>query len=1016
MDGGFGPSQDVLNDRVAPGNVDLNLQLSAAFGSPRTGASGQQRLGTLQAPGPEERGSGAASLGGYGNQYFFPQSYQAPAGGIPNLQGMLNMPGQSPQLPQVQQQTYQQPQNYQQQLGLQQQQQQQQQLYSQQQQHHHQQQQQQAALQGFGLSQQQQQQQQIQMLLNAGLASGGGGKTGAANPAAGAFGQFAYNSPNAALAQPRQLSRLGEPPAKRQAVDLGGYSMAGLQGGLGGGMGGGLPPAGLPGHVPGSLQAGMGAYGGLPGMQSGLPGNLQQQQHLLNIQLQMQQQRYQQMYNGGGRYPAYTVDRNNMRVAIDPRAARGQYADHFVGQDHAEEKDQTDEVLRKCEEIAKQLRKQLGGSIKDGDRYGATEEDSNELVTHAEAETACGDNARYLKPYQLVGVNFLMLLYRQKIGGAILADEMGLGKTAQLITYLGVIKKMERDPGPHLVVVPASLLENWQRELRRWCPDMKIVVYYGKHRSVVRKRLNALREKLVQGHAVDDDLSDLADPDLLAEIAASEKLAEAEAEAAALEAGEDDDPLGLGHIHESDDEYDLAKETAADGDGAAASEGGPAAWDINSQTTPAPFNIMITCYTLFERDSPEQRLDRGFLEKWRWSHLVMDEAHALKNRNASRTMRLRRVANSSRRRIMLTGTPLQNDLAELQNLLHFLLPSVFAQEGLEDMAELVQGDEAEIAKLTERMKAVLGPFVLRRLKTEVAGQLTEKSHKTEFIGMTPEQQSLYDEAVKSMRSQITGKAAAAAADTSEKGVEKFLRTLGAKKISHMFTHLRKIAQHPLLIRYHFTDDMVKEIAAKAFDLKLFTGTASLKRVIEELTGYSDYSLHAFCYNSGPLFADYRLNTAHLLASTKFKFLADILPKLKEAGSRPLIFSQWTAVLDIMEWLMDELRLPYVRLDGSTAVDERLATVDRFNHQADVFAFLLSTRAGGQGLNLTGADTVIIHDVDFNPQIDRQAEDRCHRLGQTKPVTVYRLITRTSVDENIYNLSQRKLKLDAGGWV
>ncbi|EFN58097.1 hypothetical protein CHLNCDRAFT_17545, partial [Chlorella variabilis] len=121
--------------------------------------------------------------------------------------------------------------------------------------------------------------------------------------------------------------------------------------------------------------------------------------------------------------------------------------------------------------------------------------------------------------------------------------------------------------GPHLVVVPASLLENWQRELRRWCPGLKVVVYYGKHRAVVRKRLATLR------------------------------------------------------------------------------------WD---------------------------RLDRGFLEKWRWSHLIMDEAHALKNRNASRTTRLRRVSNASRRRIMMTGTPLQNDLAELQNLLHFLLPSVFA--------------------------------------------------------------------------------------------------------------------------------------------------------------------------------------------------------------------------------------------------------------------------------------------------------------------------------------------------
>lgn len=110
--------------------------------------------------------------------------------------------------------------------------------------------------------------------------------------------------------------------------------------------------------------------------------------------------------------------------------------------------------------------------------------------------------------------------------------------------------------------------------------------------------------------------------------------------------------------------------------------------------------------------------------------------------------------------------------------------------------------------------------------------------------------------------------------------------------------------------------------------------------------------------------------------------------------------------------MEVMQFRYVRLDGSTAVDERLSTVDRFNHNDDVFAFLLSTRAGGQGLNLTGADTVILHDVDFNPQIDRQAEDRCHRLGQTRPVMVYRLITKNSVDQNIYNLSQRKLRMDS----
>ena len=105
----------------------------------------------------------------------------------------------------------------------------------------------------------------------------------------------------------------------------------------------------------------------------------------------------------------------------------------------------------------------------------------------------------------------------------------------------------------------------------------------------------------------------------------------------------------------SDDDFDIDKEKAGE-DAELQPEAEPPEWDINAPLQPAPFNVMLTCYTLFERDSPEQRLDRGFLEKWRWSHLIMDEAHALKNRNASRTTRLRRVSNASRRRIMMTGT------------------------------------------------------------------------------------------------------------------------------------------------------------------------------------------------------------------------------------------------------------------------------------------------------------------------------------------------------------------------
>ena len=129
---------------------------------------------------------------------------------------------------------------------------------------------------------------------------------------------------------------------------------------------------------------------------------------------------------------------------------------------------------------------------------------------------------------------------------------MGLGKTAQLITYLGALSKLEKDKGPHLVVVPASLLENWQRELRRWCPNMKSVVYYGKYRSIIRKRLIDLKKDLENGKEVNDDLADLQDPDILAEVAASEKRAR---EARKMDNSEEEES-DYDDLRESDEEYD----------------------------------------------------------------------------------------------------------------------------------------------------------------------------------------------------------------------------------------------------------------------------------------------------------------------------------------------------------------------------------------------------------------------------------------------------------------------------
>jgi SWI/SNF-related matrix-associated actin-dependent regulator 1 of chromatin subfamily A len=203
------------------------------------------------------------------------------------------------------------------------------------------------------------------------------------------------------------------------------------------------------------------------------------------------------------------------------------------------------------------------------------------------------------------------------------------------------------------------------------------------------------------------------------------------------------------------------------------------------------------------------------------------------------------------------------------------------------------------------------------------------------------------------------------------------------------------------------------LAKKFHQLQVFGNECTVERVRDELMSYSDFSLHKMCLLYGGVPGGQgRLQECHALASAKCQALVKLLPQLRREGHRPLIFSQWTSMLDILEWALDVTGFRYTRLDGSTPVTERQTIVDEYNNNSDVFVFLLSTRAGGQGLNLIGADTVIIHDIDFNPQMDRQAEDRCHRIGQTKPVTIYRLVSKGTVDESIFNIAQQKLVLDA----
>lgn len=217
---------------------------------------------------------------------------------------------------------------------------------------------------------------------------------------------------------------------------------------------------------------------------------------------------------------------------------------------------------------------------------------------------------------------------------------------------------------------------------------------------------------------------------------------------------------------------------------------------------------------------------------------------------------------------------------------------------------------------------------------------------------------------------------------------------------HLFTSLRKAANHPLLLRTRHTSEEAKNHLAKHLFQYGYFGrdeTCTVDHVRRQLETFSDFDVHCAAldliaenkFREGEL-GRYTLKQEDLFSSPKFERLRVLLPELIEKGHRILIFSQWKICMDLLGCLMESLNLEFLRLDGSTKISERQELIDRFNEDASIPVFLLSTRAGGMGINLTAADVCILHDLDFNPFNDIQAEDRCHRIGQTKPVLIIKV--------------------------
>ncbi len=438
-----------------------------------------------------------------------------------------------------------------------------------------------------------------------------------------------------------------------------------------------------------------------------------------------------------------------------------------------------------------------------------------------------------LREYQVKGLNWLWFLYSYGLNG-ILADDMGLGKTLQALAMIQKAKEDSKQKSPSLVICPTTVVFNWENEIRKFTPEIKMLNLTGATRSGLYKQINSS-------------------------------------------------------------------------------------------------DVVITSYALIRRDIEQ-------LKKYDFRFIILDEAQNIKNAE-SQTAQSVKLLNGQHR-FALSGTPIENRLSELWSLFDFLMPDF-----LYDINEfnyrfgvpiMEKGDKT----VESRLKKQIYPFILRRMKRDVAKDLPDKVENIAYCEMTPEQREFYMEVLDSTKQEIFSSAA-------NGGFEKNKLSIFAALL-----RLRQICCHP----------------------KLFDKDGS--RGIDE--------------------------------SGKFEKLKSLLEEIIEEDHKVLIFSQFVNMLDIIkDWLIKKgIRFEY--LTGQTK--DRKEAVERFNSTPSIPIFLISLKAGGTGLNLTGADYVIHYDPWWNPAVEDQATDRAYRIGQTKKVFVYRIITKGTVEEKIQKLKERKRNL------
>ncbi|KAI4923983.1 hypothetical protein J4E85_008142 [Alternaria conjuncta] len=584
-----------------------------------------------------------------------------------------------------------------------------------------------------------------------------------------------------------------------------------------------------------------------------------------------------------------------------------------------------------------------------------------------------------MRSYQLEGLEWMVSLYNNGING-ILADEMGLGKTIQTIAMLAHLWE-NKSYGPFLIAAPLSTTSNWVAEFEKWTPSMPVMLYHGDKKERERLRKTRLR---------------------------------------------------------------------------------------NPGT--ADFPIMVTSYEICMND-------RKYLTSFGWQFIIIDEGHRIKNLDCRLIRELQQFQSANR--LLITGTPLQNNLVELWSLLHFLLPTVFDKlstfeswfdfSGLKDKSSFEQLlSEERQQYLVKSLHAVLKPFLLRRVKTDVESLMPKKREYVLYAPLTSMQRELYqaildgtsrsyleEKAVERLSIGLSSRAGTPLSIRSNNGSLK-RKALSSREtpsksaktsragtpasVASTRSRGRPKKNYEEVSDDEYFDGLGKEeseeeeqdLSSDAEEERTRAATFEIakRQLMQKKLGNPIMQLRLCCnspYNFFNPFIRADTDGAETFASEtepdetivstsgKMLLLDALLPELIRRGHKVLIFSQFTTTLDLLGHYLDLRSWNYARIDGSVAQTDRQDQILAFNkpsttkEAADIF--ILSTRAGGQGINLAAADTVILFDSDWNPQQDLQAMDRAHRIGQTRNVIVYRFATRNTVEQKLLESAEAKRRLE-----